>query len=207
MSEHKLEFDTIYETFRPGITRYLARLVGEDEAEDLTQEVFVKVNQSLKGFRGESRLSTWIYRIATNAALDRLRSASFRRTRQSRSFDGASAQDKTAIEDKDVWRDEKPLLADQQLIRKEMNACIRDFVDRLPENYKTVLVLSELEDLKNREIAQILGITIDTVKIRLHRARTKLKKELETHCSFYRDERNEFACDLKRAFDQSRQAS
>jgi RNA polymerase sigma-70 factor (ECF subfamily) len=85
-----------------------------------------------------------------------------------------------------------------------MNDCIRNFVEKLPENYKTVLVLSELEGLQNQEIAEILGLTLDTVKIRLHRARGKLKKELETHCNFYRDERNELACDLKSAFEQFR---
>lgn len=206
MNDYELEFQNIFETFQPKVTRYLGGLVGEYEAEDLTQEVFVKINQSLKRFRGESRLSTWIYRIATNAALDRLRSPTFRRTRKRSLSEGSIAKDKTEIEDKDVWRDETTPLVDQQLIRKEMNECIREFVERLPENYKTVLVLSELEDLKNREIANILGITIDTVKIRLHRARTKLKKELENHCSFYLDERNELACDLKSAFEGFREA-
>jgi len=85
-----------------------------------------------------------------------------------------------------------------------MNKCIRDFVEKLPENYRTVVVLSELEGLINNEIAEILGVSLDTVKIRLHRARVKLKKELETHCSFYRDERNELACDLKSAFKEFR---
>jgi RNA polymerase sigma-70 factor (ECF subfamily) len=80
-----------------------------------------------------------------------------------------------------------------------MNDCIRNFIEQLPADYRTVLVLSELEELKNIQIADILGISLETVKIRLHRARIKLRKELETHCSFYRDERNDLACDLKAA--------
>ena len=72
--DHSLEFPQIYTAYWPKIARYLARLVGEDEAEDLTQEVFIKVSQALPGFRGESSVSTWLYRIATNAAYDRLRS-------------------------------------------------------------------------------------------------------------------------------------
>ena len=78
-----------------------------------------------------------------------------------------------------------------------MTECLREFMDRLPETYKTVMVLSELQEFKNSEIAEILGISLNTVKIRLHRARERLRKELETGCNFYRDERNEFACDRK----------
>ncbi|MGE5812835.1 MAG: RNA polymerase sigma factor, partial [Ignavibacteria bacterium] len=100
---------------------------------------------------------------------------------------------------------EKPSLPDDELIRREMNDCIRNFIEQLPTDYRTVLVLSELEGLKNIQIADILGTTLSIVKIRLHRARTKLKKELESHCSFYRDERNELACDLKTALQDLRE--
>jgi RNA polymerase sigma factor (sigma-70 family) len=83
------------------------------------------------------------------------------------------------------------------VIRKEMNECIGEFIDSLHETDKTVIVLSELEGFKNSEIAEILGISLDTVKIRLHRARDRLRKVLRTGCDFFRDERNEFACDRK----------
>ncbi|MBI3786920.1 MAG: sigma-70 family RNA polymerase sigma factor [Ignavibacteriales bacterium] len=72
-------FQDLHHTFRPRILRYMRRLVGEEEAEDLTQEVFLKVSQSLSDFKGKSRLSTWIYRIAANAAVDRLRMPSYKR--------------------------------------------------------------------------------------------------------------------------------
>lgn len=67
-----MEFQDIHETFQPKIHRYLNGLVGNHDAEDLTQEVFLKVGRALKEFRGKSQLSTWIYRIATNAALDKM---------------------------------------------------------------------------------------------------------------------------------------
>jgi RNA polymerase sigma-70 factor (ECF subfamily) len=201
MRNDELNFQNIYETFQPKIHRYLSRLVGEYEAEDLTQDVFAKVNQKLKSFRGESRLlSTWLYRIATNAALDRLRSPSFQKMVRNRLSNDSIAEGEVATEVKVVWTGEKAPSVEQQLIREEMNECIRNFIEKLPENYKTVLVLSELEGLRNQEIAEILGLSVDTVKIRLHRARAKIKKELETHCDFYRDERNELACDLKSVF-------
>jgi DNA-directed RNA polymerase specialized sigma24 family protein len=80
MSDDELVFQKVYEAFQPKILRYLKRLAGEEEAEDLTQDVFVKVSRSLGGFRGEAKLSTWLYRIATNAVLDRMRSPSYKRS-------------------------------------------------------------------------------------------------------------------------------
>jgi RNA polymerase sigma-70 factor (ECF subfamily) len=108
-----------------------------------------------------------------------------------------------ATEDKDFSNDEdaepadkKPLL-DKLLIRKDMNDCIRSVVQSLPGDYSTVLVLGDFEGLTNSEIADVIGISLETEKIRLHRARTKLRKALETNCNFYRDERNEFSCERK----------
>lgn len=204
MSHNELEFQDLDVTFRPKIYRYLARLVGEHEAEDLTQEVFVKIYQALKTFRGESQLSTWIYRIATNAALDRLRSPAFRQMLQKRAMNDSMISSEIEREDRDVWTGEKTPSLETSLIRKEMNECIRNFVESLPPNYRAVVVLSELQELTNNEIAEILGLSLDVVKIRLHRARARLRKELETHCSFYRDERNELACELNSALREFR---
>jgi len=193
-SEGKPEFQDVYTAFNGKIRRYMAHLVGDAESEDLTHEVFIKVSKALEDFRGDSQLSTWIYRIATNTALDRLRSPDFKRSVEERHLIG---EDELAIEDKNVWTGRKLPLPDQQLIRKEMNECIRSFIDSLPADYRTVVVLSELEEFKNLEIAEVLNISIDAVKIRLSRARTKLKEVLNCHCSFYRDNRNILLCDLK----------
>jgi RNA polymerase sigma-70 factor (ECF subfamily) len=91
----------------------------------------------------------------------------------------------------------KPTSPDQKVIRDEMSDCVREFVDRLQTDYRTILVLNELEGFTNTEIADILQISVDAAKIRLHRARAKLKKELEKGCDFYHDERSELACDRK----------
>lgn len=195
LRDPEFEFQNIHETFRGKVCRYLTRLVDDADAEDLTQEVFVRISQALDNFRGEAQLSTWVYRIATNVAMDKLRSPSFRYIGEKRLLIDSFEDD--AEEDRDSWSGEKVLLIDRQIIRKEMNECIRDIIDRLPKNYRTVIVLSELEELKNNEIAEILQVSLETVKIRLHRARERLKKELESHCTFYRDERNELACDKK----------
>jgi len=197
MGSDESDFRIIYDSFRPKILRYMTRLAGEAEAKDLTQEVFIKISGAMKTFRSESSLSTWIYRIATNTALDKLRSPDYKQTAaETREIHEAE----TGTEDMDLWAGNKTAPPDQQLIRREMNECIRELVERLPEDFRTVLVLGEFEGLKNREIADILGTTVPVVKIRLHRARAKMKKELEAHCSFYRDERNELACDKKSTF-------
>jgi RNA polymerase sigma-70 factor (ECF subfamily) len=86
---------------------------------------------------------------------------------------------------------------DATLVREQMSNCIRGYVNRLPASYRSVVILSELEGLANQEIADALRISLDTVKIRLHRARARLRKELGNGCNFYRDDRAELACEPK----------
>ncbi len=180
MPKTESELEAVLGEYLPKVRRYLTRLAGADEAEDLTQETVLKVTRAFNDFDRRSKLSTWIYRIATNTAVDRLRSSSYRRTQ------AMASEAELAAEDQSLFRTGKVLSTDQQVIEQEMNRCIREFVERLPEQYRTVLVLSEFERLKNQEIASVLGITLDTVKIRLHRARAGLRRELERGCSFYR---------------------
>lgn len=187
-----IDFKEIFEQFHPKILHYLSRMTNPHEAEDIAQEVFDKVSRSLRNFKGESKLSTWLYRIATNAAIDRMRSSSFKR-----SSEHTSIEDITGIEDRNVWLDHNKTSTDQTVIRKEMSECIREFIDKLPSDYKTIILLSDLEGFENKEIADILQISLDTVKIRLHRARAKLKEILNEGCDFYHNEQNVFACDRK----------
>jgi RNA polymerase sigma-70 factor (ECF subfamily) len=182
------DFETLHREYRPKILRYMTRYVGAEDAEELTQEIFLKISKSLKQFRGEAGLSTWIYRIATNTAVDRLRSAAHRADRAA-----AEAPENEALGPSPVAPDR----ADRKLVRTEMTECIQDVIDGLPEDYGAVLALSELEGFTNREIAEILQITLSNVKIRLHRGRLRLKEALESRCILYRNERNELACDEK----------
>jgi len=186
-------FPEVYAMFHPKIVRYLSNLVGEDDAEDLAQIVFLKVHDGLKDFRGEAKIFTWIYRIATNVAAERGRSSSFRKSPQA----DAGLLNVAEAEDTNIWTGEKAPAVDQELVRLEMTACIRSIVEQLPEPSRAVILLSEFEGMKNSEIAEVLGITLDTVKIRLFRGRAKLREELQKQCTFYRDERNELACDRK----------
>jgi RNA polymerase sigma-70 factor (ECF subfamily) len=180
------DIDSIYREFQPKIYRYLCRLTNQTDASDLTQEVFLKVSRALDAFRGESSLATWIYRIATNTAYDHARSTPLKQRRLEILFDDADSS-------YDLPGPDLPA-ADKAIILQEMNECIRGIVDQLPRDYRTVLILSEFDEFTNPEIAGILGISVDTVKIRLHRARTRLRKAMECQCSLYHDERNELMC-------------
>ena len=193
MESDTITFDAVYRDFYPRIQRYLARLTSYDDAEDLAQEVFLKISRSLDSFRGESSISTWVYRIATNAAMDRVRSPAYRARAVSAPVDDScdAGEPRGAIED-------NVSSVEDEAIRSEMSGCVQALVAQLPENYRTVLVLSETEGMKNSEIAEVLGISLETVKIRLHRARTRLKEILEANCSFYHDPRNTLLCDIKR---------
>lgn len=191
------DFEQIHSGYRLKIHQYLVRMVGEFEAEDLTQEVFVRVSQALPNFRGDSQVSTWVYRIATNAAIDRLRSPGYRRTVELAPDESTDSSSPLILIDQNPWTGEKVPQIEPQVYRKEMSQCIQDYILSLPENYRTVLVLSEFEGLSNQEIGGILSVSVDTVKIRLHRAKEKLKELLQKNCDSYWVEGNEFLPELK----------
>ncbi len=185
------DFDDVFATYERPIYGYVLKMVeNEATAEDLTQEVFLKIHRGLSSFEGKSKLSTWIYRIATNVCLDHFRSSSHKKGRATVSLEeelppeGEGAQDGVPG-------------IDEGVVKKEMSGCVREFVDELPQDFRAVVVLHDFQGLKNREIAEILGCSLDTVKIRLHRARRKLEGALGSSCEFYRDEDNVLRCDRK----------
>ena len=179
------EFDRIYAEHHARILRYLTRMVGAQDAEDLAQEVFIRAAKAYDGFRHEAKIETWLYRIATHVAVDRLRGTASRRETMLGEELGEVAEDGR----------EAGSTLEEKTLRRAANECIRNVIYGLPENYRTPLILSELEGFTNREIAEILEVSLDTVKIRLHRAKDRLKKALLDACQFSRDERNELTCD------------
>lgn len=191
MDRKEPDFKEIHRKFRIRINRYLAGMVGDAEAEDLTQEVFSKVHLALEDFQGKSSLSTWIYRIATNCAIDRMRSPSWQRNPLRVSLDAGKGPE--AIDGVETSAPERTI--EDDVIRREMSTCIREVIDHLPQNDRTVIILSDIEGFCDDEISEILAVSLEAAKIRLHRARNRLRKELEKRCLFYHDSRNEFACE------------
>jgi RNA polymerase sigma-70 factor, ECF subfamily len=191
MMNTESEFKKIYSEYYQKILNYLSSIVGQNDAEDVAQDVFDKIGRNIGGFRGKSQLSTWIYRIATNTAIDRLRSASYKNSTEYITFEDASGLEES------IEIAHQPHTTDHVVIRKEMSECVREYIDNLPPAYKTVIVLSELEGLSSRDISDILEISLENVKIRLHRARIKLREALNDGCDFYYNEQNALACDRK----------
>jgi RNA polymerase sigma-70 factor (ECF subfamily) len=181
MVDAVLDFQAIHDEFRPKLLRYLSRMVGEYEAEDLTQEVLVKVSRALPAFRGESRISTWIYRIATNTALDKLRSPVSRQVVEPLVSESLASDDLELQAADPSQMDDVPS-PEEQLFRQQRADCYQDFVEALPLGYRTVVALSEIEGLAAKEIAEILGLSLDVVKVRLHRGRLRLLQQLKSHC-------------------------
>jgi len=181
MNGNSLDFDQVYEQYFQPIRRYITRLVGESDAEDLTQEIFIKVHNALPAFRGESKITTWIYRIATNTALDKLRSPAKKFLDQEAPLDEAETNTLESQTSITPSQKEFPSI-EQQLFQKERQDCFQEYIHNLPLNYRMVVALSELGGLLVNEISEILGVNVSTVKIRLHRGRTRLLLELKAHC-------------------------
>jgi len=189
---HEGPFDRIHDAYRPRIHRYLTRLVGPLDAEDVTQLVFVRASQALPEFRGDSTVGTWLYRIARNAALD------WRRSR-SRSMALHKALTGEAVTAGVTEPSDTSPPVDEALVRREMQECLRGVIAEMPDAHRDVLALRELGGLPNDQIADALGLSLATVKVRLHRARGKLRDVLAAQCNFTREGRQGFGCEPKNA--------
>jgi len=208
MDSFQENFLQIYQEYEQPIFNYILRMIQDYEiAEDLTQDIFVRVYQHLSTFRGESSFSTWIYRLATNLCRDHFRKKSSRQERRTDLLGILSSGENQVIERFDPHECGAPIRADEIAIKSEMNACIRNYIDQLPEDYRAVIILSELRDLKNQDIAEILECSLETVKIRLHRARKRLRDTLEANCTFYYDTENTLCCDKKHEKEESHEMS
>ena len=164
------------ERHSPGVYRVALRLMGnEAEAEDVVQETFLSAFKAIAKFENRSSLATWLYRIAHNAALMKLR-----RTRP----------DQVSVDDEEVFGEGLPVptqmhdwccLPERDFESSETRAELERAIKDLPEKLRVVFVMRELEGLSTEETAQVLDISIDAVKVRLHRARLQLRERLATY--------------------------
>lgn len=154
-------FRQLYEANVDRIYRLTYRMAGDDDlARDYTQEAFVRAFQRLHQFRGDSTFSTWLHSIAVSVTLNGLRKVQRRRKRE-RSLDEAP-----------------PLVARAERVEPDLKQRLREAIEKLPEIYKTVFLMHDLEGYNHREIAETLDVAEGTSKARLSRARAKLREML-----------------------------
>jgi RNA polymerase sigma-70 factor, ECF subfamily len=171
--ERQLFHDLIRPCERPIYFLLLSILRNEAEAEDAAQESAIKIYRNLHLFRGESQFRTWALSIARNEGLGRLRKAG---TRREESLDALSEEHGGDFTPAILtsWRE----VPTEALERKELGALLRQAIEGLPEIYRNVVLLRDIEEMDVRETAAALGITEAAVKVRLHRARALLQRNL-----------------------------
>ena len=168
---HEWAFETMIRVFGGRLLAVARRFTRNDEdARDVVQSAYLSAFRGLNEFEGACLLSTWLHRIVVNTALMQLRS---RRRKPEDSIDvllPAFQQDGHHVEQFQEWS----APADQLLERKQTRATVRACIEQLPENYRAVLMLRDIEELSTQEVAEILTMTPTAVKVRLHRARQAL---------------------------------
>jgi RNA polymerase sigma-70 factor (ECF subfamily) len=152
--------------------RYLGR--GED-ARDAVQEAFLSASRAIGRFHGEAQLSTWLHQITVNACLMKLRTRRRRPEEPIEDLLPRWQEDGHHLLEPRAW-DER---VDEQMERQELRACVRECIDLLPESYRTVLLMRDIEEMDTRETARLLGLTESGAKVRLHRARQALRTLLD----------------------------
>ncbi len=167
-------YHTLVTNYRNLVFGIVIKLVGnKTEAEDLVQEIFIKIYKYLDRFNGEFAFATWIIKIATNHSIDYLRKSKLKTT----SLDLSSEQNEENRSYKQFASEELP--PDKTLILKERQLIINKAIDELPEKYRIIIILRHNEERNYEEIADMLNIPIGTVKARLFRAREILNKKLK----------------------------
>jgi len=171
-------FNEIVSRYKNRVHNFVCRMVGPGtDAEDLTQETFVRAYMNIKSFQSRASLNTWLYRIATNICIDYTRKA--RKTRAMT----ASFQREDDEDNVDAAADLPDVRFDPQvvLLNRELGARLEQSVRSLPEKLRTVVLLHDIEGLPYDEIAHILDCPLGTVKSRLFNARSALKDKLQPY--------------------------
>jgi RNA polymerase sigma-70 factor (ECF subfamily) len=164
-----LDLDTLYRAHAPTVARWANRLAGPGaDVDDLVHDIFMVAGQRLAEFRGDAKVTTWLYRITERVSLERRRRERFRRWfAHTRSMDIERS-----------FSPSQPTPVDVLEQRQSIESVYR-MLDRLPDKYRTVLILFEIEELPGEEIATMTGQKESTVWVRLHRARERFLHEMK----------------------------
>ncbi len=160
------------------------KMCGEaQDAEDVVQDTFLNVFRYLKGFRYETKFKNWLYRIATSTCVKKRRKSKFAPDREL-SLDDFLPQDEAAVERQTPMWAQLPL---DRVLNEELGRTLKEAILDLPEKYRVVLVLRDIEGFSTEESADILDLSTANIKVRLHRARLFLREKLKTYYKEYKD--------------------
>ncbi|ANQ86125.1 RNA polymerase sigma factor [Azoarcus olearius] len=174
--------DTVLAEMAQPVLRYLQRFVGDAAiARDLQQETLIRIARGYDSFGARSSVKTWAFAIANRVAADYYRAPAHR------------MQIVDLDEAEEVASGEAAI--DTRLVEEEMNRCVRQVIDSLPDTYRAALILHDLEGLSIEQTALICECTLATAKIRIHRARHRLREALGRQCAFYHDDQGVYRCD------------
>ena len=164
-------FEALFAKYRDYVYNISYQMVGNpDDASDLTQETFFRVWRALPHFQGNSQFSTWLYRIAVNACISELRKRP--------KTPPMSIEDEENLAPLHGMDDQRS--AEQTFMRRLAQERVREVVQTLPPDYKTVIVLRHFQELSYQEIAAVMGCTVGAIKIKLHRARKMFRSRFES---------------------------
>jgi RNA polymerase sigma-70 factor (ECF subfamily) len=190
--EHQPEVSQQLATHREAIQRYIRGIVRDAAvAEDLTQGTLLRAHQKLATLEDPASLDSWLYRIATNICRDRFRRSSPRDRIRSLDEETAGDPERGPLP---ALTDAGPRL-DKVMEQKEMSVCVQRYLPDLPDSYRAVILLHDATGMTNPEIAEMLGVSLATMKIRVHRAREKLGAALREACSLSADDRGVLVCE------------
>lgn len=172
-------FNELVQAYEQRVFRLVLRMLGRrDEAEDMAQEVFVQVFKAIGTFRGDSKLGTWIYRIAVNLCKNRIKYLSRRHSSDEDELEPVA--ERTALDEKKSSAVGETSRPDQVVEGYQIEKIVQECMSSIEPDFREVLVLRDVEDLSYEELCEVTGLPDGTVKSRLHRARAMLKAAVET---------------------------
>lgn len=175
-------FETLVERHRDRVYGLALRMTrSEADAAEITQDTFLAAYQNLKNFRGEAAFGSWVHRIAANNALMRLRHQRVVEAATEEMLGPEFTERGSLAEYPEIDWSRR---ADEKVLDDELGRAIRQATDRLPEGYREVFLLKDVEGMSYEEIAEMMGISVPAVKSRLHRARLALREEID---AFYKE--------------------
>ncbi len=170
-------FEYLVRCYAGRLHKVAYRYVGAEDAKDMLQETFAKAFASIQGFRGDSAVYTWLHQILINTCLSHLRKSASRKEQPIDDLLPTFLEDGHRAHPTAAWHRSTESVYQQT----ETGRLVRNCIDRLPENYRVVLMLRDIDGFGGIETAELLGISANAVKIRLHRARQALREQLDPH--------------------------